>query len=590
MADETIATMWSDRAAVYSSLIGEWDDLVGVYLGQLPPEFDDFFHEEMHRHIINMVRLSWDDLASMAGKVFPIYVDSDSDKAKAKDRAELQEKIGYGYNEAGRIVGAIDMDLLMKIYAWWMVGVGEAVPMVLPDYDRHTPFFTFRDPRTYYPPVGWSPFTQAPADDALFAYNITLGELKRRYPDRAGEIDRRLARSTSSRSVLTTTADSATLLMGEYYHADTWQVVTLTDQMLVLERSDDGDRGHPGLVPVTPMSLYSPAPRARSIFADQVSLQAAMARMFSQKLDYYDRTLYPMIFTSPLADKTVRVGPWAINEWDPTFQGQFKLEVVGPTNAIDSDQTQAFVMGLQRMLNRNPESFQGQAPGGRADSAKAINTLRDAVTGTTIRDMIWPPMLHSLPQLYAKAARLDITLWPNERKRAAGRRKNQVFKEHYRPKVQLEGREDDFKVEAGAGLGGYQGTLEIMQLVGAELMDEDTALEQLPDIRDAREAKRRIQLMRMEKVQWEDLTARALAPPGTPGKLQAGAIAALKAKVADGTDLFQAIDELTKAGALVEEPPPPEAAPLPGAPPGGAPGGVPPEMVPSLQLLRGGRA
>jgi hypothetical protein len=590
-----VGQIWSDRASIYSSAIGVMDDLVGVYMGVLPPEFDDFFHEEMHRHVVNAIRLSWDDLASMAGKVFPIYVDADNDTPTAKERAERQERIGYGYNEAGRIVGGVEMSLLMKVYSFWMAGVAEAVAMVLPDYERHTPFFTFRDPRHYYPPVGWSPFNQAAADDALFAYQITVGELKRRYPDRANELDRAFAKGYSGTGPTITSGDETPLYVGEYYHADVWSVETLTDTRVVLERSESGDRGHPGIVPVVSMSLYSPGTRARSIFADQISIQAAMARMFSQKLDYADRSLYPIIFTTPLAEKSVRVGPWAINEWDNTaFQGQPRADVIGPSNPIDFDQTMAFTMGLQRMLNRNPESFQGQAPGGRADSAKALTTLRDSVVNTTIREMLWPPMLHAMPKLYTKAAQLDVKLWPNERKRASGRKKNQAFNLMYRPKVDLEGREEDFQIEPGVGLAGYQGTLEILQLVGAELMDEETALEQGEWTRDAQEAKRRIQAMRMEKLTWADLQAKA-----AQGQLVPGAMAELRRMVqGEGMDLFDAIAKLEKEGKLTVPPPQPVGpAGAAGGPPFGLPGGapaLPPEAAPisppPLALLRGGRA
>jgi hypothetical protein len=588
-SNDPVNQLWSDRQPVYSQMIGVMDDLVGVYLGGLPPQYDKYFHEEMNVHIVNMIRLAWDDLASLAGKVFPIYVDSDNETPTAKERAEHQEQIGYGYNEAGRIVGAIDMSLLMKVYAWWMAGCAEAVAMVLPDYDKHTPFFTFRDPRHYYPPVGWSPFTQAAADDALFSYSTTIGELKRRYPDRADEVDRVLGKSYSTAGSPTiSSGDSGMVQLGEYYHREQWIVQTLTDEVMILEASEEGDDGHPGVNPVVSMQLYTPASRGRSIFADQVSIQAAMARMFSQKLDYVDRSLYPIIFVTPLSDNLVRVGPWAINQYDmQAWQGQPRVDVIGPQNAIDFDQTQAFTMGLQRMLNRNPESFQGQAPGGRADSAKALSELRSSVVDTTVREMIWPPMVQAMPQLYSKAARMDVNLWPNERKRASGRQKNQAFNTHYRAKVDLEGREDDFQIEPGVGLAGYQGTLEMIQLVGAELMDEDTAIEQGEWARDAQEMKRRIQAMRLTKLQFEDLGARALAPPGMPGKLKAGALATIKKRVLEqGEDMFDVIADMELKGKLVEEPPPEAAMPgLSGA------AGLPPGMpIPPMSLVQGGQA
>ena len=599
MSDE-VSKIYNERSALMSPFIQVMDDLVGTYFGELPPEYDDYFHEEQRRHLVNAIRLSWDDLASMAGKIFPIYVDPDNDTPKAKERAEKQERIAYGYNDAGHATGSINMSMLMKVLSWWMVGCGEAVASVYPDYDCHTPFFTFRDPRHYFPPTGWSPFTQAAPDDGLFAYPITLGELKRRYPDLSGQIDRVFTKTTSTVMGSIENNDSTVIQLAEYYHRDTWIVQPIADDTLVLERSDDGDKGHPGIVPVVPMALYSPAPRARSIFADQISIQAAMARMFSQKLDFADRSLYPIIFTTPLSNNRVRVGPWAINEYDLTLgQGQPRVDVIGPQNAIDFDQTMAFTMGLQRMLNRNPEQFQGQAPGGRADSAKALASLKDSVVNTTIREMLWPPMIEAIPQLYTKAAQLDCRLWPSERKRASGVRKNQAFRLHYRPKVDLEGREFDFQIEPGIGLAGYQGTLEIMQLVGAELMPEDEAIEQGEWSRDAQETKRSIQVMRLEKIQRDDLTARAMAPPGTPGKLKPGAIAQLKKMVlAQGMDLFDAIEQLDKAGQYSEPMPEPMGMPGMGGPPGA--GGLPPELAglipqpaavgrPDLAVLQGGR-
>ncbi len=583
MTDE-LHRLFSDRAAVYGPALRAMDEIVGVYLGDLPEEFRDFFHEEMHPHVINMIRLSWDDLASLAGKPFPVYVRPDNDTPTAKERAERLEKIAYGYNEAGRIVGTIDASLLAKILSWWMVGVAEAVVMVLPDYERRTPYFTFRDPRTWYPPVGWSPYTQADADDALFAYQLTVGELKRRYPEVRNEIDRKLGRSYATIASFTGTSDSSLVWVAEYYSEQSWLVQTLTDRVVTLARSDDGDPGHPGVQPVVPMQLYSPAVRGRSIYADQVSIQAAMARMFSQKLDYYDRTLYPMIFTTPLASKTVRVGPWAINEWDPTFQGQFRVDVVAPRNAIDADQTMAFVMGLSRVLNRNPESFQGQAPSGRAESAKALASLRDSVVNITVREMIWPPMIHAWPKLYTKAAKLDLALWPDERKRASGRRRNQAFSMLYRPRVDLAGREEDFEVEPGVGLAGYQGTLEILQLVGAELLPEDDALEMLDHVRDAQEAKRKIQADRLAKLSWADLQAKA-----AEGRLLPGALAKLRRMVqAEGMDLLDAIEKLEEAGQLYVQPEQMVPSGLPGAPPGGA-GPLAGLPIPPLEVIRGGR-
>ena len=578
---EAVVTTWSERAGFYGEDHAAIDTMVHVYLGGLPPEFSDYFHEDMHVHNTNMIRLAWDDLANMAGKEFPIYVDADNNKAKAQARAERQEQIAYGWNDAGRVVGGIDMKLLMKIASWWMVGCANAVLMALPDYEQKTPYFTFRDPRTHFPPVGWTPYSQARPDDTIFAYQMTLGEIKRRYPDHAGEINVKLKKGTVSPYGRSGSDDRTVVWLGEYYHEDSWMVLTLTDPTVTLVRSDTGDRGHPGVMPVTTMGLYSPAgPKGRSLFADQVSIQASLARMFSQKLDFYDRTLYPVVFHTPLSGPTMRIGPYATNEYNVSTGVAPKVDTIQPAHPIDADQTMAFVIGLSRVLNRNPEMMQGA---GEADSAKAMNELKAGIT-STVKDGIWPPMVGVLPMLYEAAAKIDINCWGNMKKEATGHRKNAAFRVSYVPSVHLRGREADFRIEPGLGLGGYQGTLEIMQLVATELVAEDTALEQLEHVREPQEEKRRIQGDRLGKIIYQDLLGKA-----STGALAPGALSEARRRVLAGEDLFDVLDELEKAGRLT--PQPPMEALMGGAPPGGGVGGGAPapeeEMtVPPFQVLR----
>jgi len=574
-----VVETWQERATFYAQDHENINTMVNVYFGGLPQEYSDYFHEDMHIHHANMIRLGWDDLANMAGKEFPIYVDPDNAKARAQQRAELQEQIGYGYNEAGRLVGGIDMKLLMKVASWWMVGCAAAVMMVLPDFKRKTPYFTFRDPRSYFPPIGWTPYTQAAPDDALFAYQLPLGELKRRYPEHADEMNQKLTKRNLSPFGARPVDDRTLVWVGEFYHKDSWMVVTLTDPTVVLVRTDRGDRGHPGVQPVISPSLYSPAGAiGRSIFADQVSIQAGIARMFSQKLDFYDRTLYPLIFHTPLAGPTLRIGPYATNEYNVTNGVTPKVDTISPAHQIDADQTMNFAIGLSRVLNRNPEMMQGA---GEADSAKAMNELKAGIT-STVRDGFWPPMLNALPTLYAAAAKMDVSLWGNVSKKATGTRRNAAFKVNYVPSVHLKDREEDFRIEPGLGLGGYQGTLEIMQLIATELVSEDTALEQLEHVREPQAEKRRIQGDRISKVIFADLAAKAQG-----GMLMPGALAEAKRRTLAGEDLYDVLEQMEREGRLF----------MPQQPMGGLEqlmgGGMPPGMAapqepaaPSLAAIR----
>lgn len=585
---EDLNALYSERAGIYGEAHSAIDELVGLYEGNLPQEFDDYFAPEMHVHIINMVRLAWDDLATMAGKEFPLYVRPDNLTQKAKDRAERIEQIGYGYNENGRTCGGITMKLLQKVNAWWMVGGGSAVNMVLPHYESKRPFFTFRDPRTYFPPGGWTPFSQVAAADGLFVYPITLGEVKRRYPDKVDELNQKVGRSTTSMANGShksfTRDDDFVLQLAEYYHADTWIVQTLTDLAVTVARSDDGDPGHPGIVPVVAYGFYSAfGAKARGLFADQVSIQAATARMFSQQLDFYDRMLYPLIFHTPLVNEKLRLGPNAANTYDTSSGIPPRVDTVQPAHSIDANQMMAFSLNLSRVLNRNPEQMQGQ---GEADSAKALTELKSGIT-STIRDWIWPPMVEAQPKMYELAARLEVKLWPNERRTTSGSRRNQPFAAEYVPAAHLKGRESSFRLEPGLGLAGYQGTLELMQLVQSEMIPESEAMEQGEWVRNVQEATRGIELDRLAKLNLALLGAKA-----EQGQLAEDAIALLTQAVEAGEALNDAIIRLSAEGKLVAPPPP---MPEMGAPPG-MPPGMPPELAalaggggPPLELIQGGR-
>jgi hypothetical protein len=580
---EGLTQLFDERSLHFGEDHRVMDEVVGAYFGYLPAEFDDYFHEDMHVHLPNMIRLSWDDLTAMAGKVFPLYVMPDNDTPTAKNRAEHLEQIGYGYNEAGRKVGGISMQMLMKVAAWWQIGTANGVFLALPNYECKTPFFTFRDPRTAYFPIGWTPYSQAAPEDVLFAYQMTLGEIKRRYPDHAPELDSKLTKSRYGYGRDTAVDDYTTFWFGEYYHEDTWIAATLTEDVVTVARSDTGDKGHPDVMPAVPYGSYSPqGAKGRSMYADQLSIQAAMARMFSQKLDYYDRTLYQMIFHTPVSGNTIKMGPYATNEYVTTTGVQPRIDTIAPAHPIDADQMFQLTLGLSRMLNRNPEQFQGA---GDADSAKALNELKSGIT-STIRDNIWPPIIEALPKLYAKAAKIDVACWKYQRRYMMGSRKNQAFRTPYTPATDLFGREESFDVEPGLGLAGYQGTVEILQMLGAETISEDTALEQLEHVRDPQAEKRRIFNDRIQKVMFADLASKAQA-----GVLMPGAFAEIKTRAAKGEDPYEVMGQMEQAGRLIQ--PPPEMAAPPGAPadmlgPGvGGPGGPGPGApTPSPEAVR----
>lgn len=558
-----LPSIFNSRAKHWGAKHAEQDRIIGVYFGDYPVEFEDFFDNLDHNFVINMIRLAWDDLASMAGQEFPLYFPTENETAAQRDKAEKREKVCYGYNSAGRRAGGMDMKGLSHALGWYLVGCAEAVATVDLDYARKTPYFDWRDPRSFYAPVGWSPWQNEELDGSLFARQMTLGELKRLFPSAAGTLDAQYSRRTiplttgwGGNAINSTSLgdDDIYCWVGEYYCKDYWLVATMdSDRQVTFIESQQGlDKGHPGLDPTVAYSLFAPD-TPRSPLADQVDIQVALSRMFSQKIDFYDRTLYPEIFHTPLTHKNIRRGPNATNELDTSTGVSPFVQVVSPTQTVDANQMMQFTIGMSRILNRNPESMQG---GGEADSAKAINELKQAVSGT-IRTMFWPTFIQGHPKLYAKAMRCDIRLWGNERKKIAGRTPETHTKKRgiptsvsYVPNTDLAGHEDDVEIEPGIMLRGYQGRLELLQLLGAKAISRSTMLEQMDVIRDPQEEEKRIEMDELGEVQFAALLAKAQS-----NELQPDALSKIHDLMAEkGLHRLEAIKEVNERGELYAQP------------------------------------
>lgn len=568
----------SERVNHYSLVHDTINTLISVYDGEVPSEYQHYFHRDIPVEVINMIRMAVDDLTGMAGKVFPVFVPPRNNTAKAKREAELVEKICLGYNDAGRKVGSVGMDMLMKRLAWWLILAADAVAMVLPDYDYQTPYFTFRDPRSHFPPVGWTPWGRVPLDGTMFVYHCTLGELKRMYPDKAGRLTE-VYKSKMGGHGLTAVArgDLLQIQVAEFYHTDAWYVAAVDEQVVILSESQNGDKGFPGVCPVVPFTMFSADnPKGRSFIADQVGIQMSQSRMVSQKIDYFDRLLYPMLFHTALKGD-INYGPGNANEFDDLNGIRPMVEQIVPPNPVDADETIGFLMGISRVLNRNPDTTQFE------NSAKALESAMDVGPRATIKDSFWPVFIEGLPKLYCLAAKMDMALWGNQRKSVSTKDKNTYFTVDYVPNVHLKPHYQGIRIEPGLGLGGYQGSLEIMQKLGAGLISRDTALEQLPEFANPQEEKRRIQSDKLEEVMFADLATKA-----QNGIISPEAFHRIKQMVEEeDKDLFEAVAELSKEGAF--QPPVPETPEAGGMPPelaalmGGAPGAP---TAPPLAELR----
>ncbi len=354
----------------------------------------------------------------------------------------------------------------------------------------------------------------------------------------------------------------------EFYSRDAWYVATLTDKPVVLARSETDDRGHPGVCPVTSFMQYESDP----LFSGQIGLEVAVNKLLSQEIQHADQMLHGPIFHSPVVGGNMR---WdQPNIFDTTFGDRPYVQRLAPNSPMNTERVLGSIIGLARVLNRNPESFQG---GGDANSAKAIQTLQSGIR-STVQDILWKPFLIGFPRAYDNCLEMELNLWPNEKKKAYGTKGKQSFEVDYTPSVHLPNFKGRIRIEKGFGLGGYQQTLDALQRMGAGAMPLEDFLEMDPDVRDVRETLTKLSKESLEKVADAMFEQKAAT-------LSFAGLARVYELVEEGKTKFEAIRIADQEGVL--EPPVPEApeAGMPILPPGMAPPDI--GLPPSLAEARG---
>lgn len=559
------AMHWAEKHSLFNMLIS-------MYNGDIPPEYDDYFHKKQKRHTINMLRLAWDNTAWMAGQEWSVFFPPANDEPAKKRAAEKRENICYGYNMAGGRRGGITMRGLQLILGWYLAGLGEAVAMVGGDYRRKTPYFFWRDPRSHFPPEGYSPWEESDLNGDLFAYRIPLSLAMQRWEDKADEL-----RMAYDKSVIAVNRSSTGysehrgfsdgygigdkyIWVGEYYRKEAWFVTTLEDKTVTLLESQEGfDKGHPGIVPTVSYSLFNPE-MTRSLLADQISLQVYASRLLSQQSDYADRSIYAPVFVSKLrGDGKIKYGPGAVNEFDMRVGEKPAFFQAAPANQMNFERNLDGALSLLRILNRDPEQLEG---GGDANSAKAIAELKSS-HAYGVENGIQPAVREGHPKLYGKGMVLDQNAFdPEEQKRIAGRtpegsrgQRDTPVAVSYRAK-ELAGFEEEVEVEPPI-VRGYFRRQELMQLFGTGALSEDTYFELLDLTRNPQAEKRKVMDDNLRKLQLQ-----GLAVMYQNGQLEPDAIYQIRKLMQENDiDVDEAVAKVKEQGLLMVPPPPEQLNP-----------------------------
>lgn len=532
-----------------SADIAEMDKMSKLYEGELPAEYDQYFPTNSPIHIINMIRLAWDDLASSVGR-FPDFV---ADPVNASD-AELKrigklEHIAHSYLRDSAPTGK---EFLFST-AWWLVGTGHAVAVVVPDTKNKRPRIEARDPRTAYPgakrKIG-NRITEL--KDMIFEYEIQGMEALARGFATHSDLKNNQGQTKTRVKILEYVDEKQWMVVSEFGHAKT-SVHNL------------------GIVPVSYMQTFSPNHTALGQFNDQVTLMVAMSRIISQKIAYVDRMLYPIIWVKG-HEGAIRLGPQTINKLGP----QGEMGSIAPPAQLQVDRDLATIERFSRILNRNPEVRQGEVNSkGAYVGAKTLESLNESVD--TVVSRYWDTLGAAIQHLISVALTMDEMFWPNEEKSISGLVKGSRFRDKYVPKKDINGR-TFVRIEYGYGRGGYEGFLEAVQAYQAGLKPKRQAIEEMPGTSDVDAVLRLLEIEKMDEAgQVAFLTA------ASQGQLDTVVWAKLRKEMEKkGTPLHEIIlkyeDTLKKQAQEAQAAPdiggmtapPPETVPqeaLPGVPP-----------------------
>lgn len=521
--------------------------MVDVYNNELPNDLRAMFDGQF-RLKMNPLRRSWDDFVTMGALELPPYARPAKDTDVANKASEKLEKIAYGWHGAASRIGrGWSMEGVMQQIIWWLTGTANAVVCALPDRRAQTPFIHVRDPRTYYPPSGYTPWGQAALDEVLFVHKKPLWWLKNRFgEDVAARLD------ASLRAAHMDTDEKRLIEFGEWYAHDQWALISFTGEHAV-DMSDarwGEDPYHPGCCPVVEMTLYNPS-GARPWYADLLSFDAALGRILGQEVEYVDQVLYGPIVTTGFEHKDFRTGPQGVNilKTGPEIGGKPYAERLAPQSQINGDRMVQLLATLLRTESRNPEALQGA---GDANSGRAIEALKSG-PAATMEKHIWPAPKEGIPRLYTICAITEINLWPDvtkeigyeslHKQNPAKRGSGHVT---YRPDRDLRGHEFDLRIEPGLGLASYQDEIAVQQRLGSKTISRRTALERFPDIPNPEE-----ELASIELDEMNEMMVAGFAQAHQAGQLQPGVMAEVVARIENGERRSAVILELERQGRLL---------------------------------------
>lgn len=448
----------------------EMNEMADIYEGKLPKKFEPLFPKNTPKHLVQVIPLAWDDLATTAGRIPDLRGKPKNKTRKELDAVGLQEKIAHSYLTNAMPTGK----RFMKDLAWWLQA-GRAVAIVTPDRKNQRPSLELRDPRSCYPGVKrMVNNTIVELSDLIFKYELPLNEARKRGLAPAGDSGPDGTKIGNDVEVL------------EYIDENIWMIVSEHGQAKYA-------RHDLGMVPGWVFQSFAPNSKAgKSRFRDQVALMVAISRLITAKVAYADRLINPILWTKGL-ESTIELGPYTINKLGPNGE----MGQINPPTQFQVDRDIQILNQFSRVLNRNPEVRQGEVQSkGSYTSAKTLEQLADSID--TVIGGDWDTIGPGIEKLIEVCFRMDVKLWPKVEKTIEGTKQGKRFFETYIPEKDIAER---FYISAdyGFGVGGYQGFLMHLQAKEAETMSTRHTMENMPGVSDVDDMLNEIELEKLDR-------------------------------------------------------------------------------------------
>jgi hypothetical protein len=490
----------------------EMDEMCRLYEGELPARYRKFFPKNTPEHLVQVIPLAWDDLATQAGRLPDLRGEPRNMNQSELKAVGLLEKIGFNYLRQAKPTGKV----FMRNLAWWLQ-LGRAVAIVTPDFEKQMPRFELRDPRTCYPGIAESASNMIVAlDDLLFKYELDIEEARARG----------LANPKNPNAYGRDEAVQAQITIIEYIDKDKWCLVSEHGQSQIAYHGL-------GMVPGHVFQSYTPDKRAgHNRFRDQLTLAVAISRLITAKMAFADRVTSSTLWTRNY-EGMVEIGPDTIIRLGP----QGEIGQIGPPQTLQVDQDIQLLNQFSRVLNRNPEVRQGEiAAKGQYTSAKTLEQLSEAIDTVVGGD--WDVIGPGMEQMFTIGFEMDVLLWPNVERTISGVKNGAHFLDSYTPSKNLVDR-PGLRVDYGFGVGGYQGFLMHLQAGEAGYMSRRRVMESMPGVTDTAEEQNLIDLEAMD-----DAGKALFQQQAATGALDMRIWAKLRKEMAEkGTPLYEAIEK-----------------------------------------------